>query len=296
VIFDGNAIIHRAYHALPSSLTTRIGEPVNAVYGLTSMLLRVIQDLKPTHIAFAWDRPEPTFRHELLKSYQAQRPEADSELVSQFEKAYAVVRAMHVPLLSLAGYEADDMIGTITKQTKVDEVIVVTGDRDILQLVDDDRNIKLYMPVKGLSDAKLFGEKETVERMGVTPSQIVDFKGLVGDPSDNYKGIPGIGPKTAATLIEKYGSFDEIYKHINELPESTAKKLREHKDEGDLSYKLAHIITNAPIEFDIEEAKKWQVDSPELLQLFEEYGFRTLTKRVKDIGKQITSDKQTSLF
>lgn len=195
VIIDGNAILHRAYHALPSTLTTRRGEPINAVYGFVSMLLRIIQDLKPTHIVVAFDRKEPTFRHEEFKDYQSHRPEMDKELSTQFEKARDVNKAIGIPIFDKAGFEADDVIGTIAKQAKVDEVIIVTGDRDILQLVT--KKTKVYLPVRGLKDARMMGEKEVKEMLGVKPSQVDDYKALVGDPSDNYKGVPGIGPKNS---------------------------------------------------------------------------------------------------
>jgi len=293
VIFDGNAIMHRAYHALPP-LNTRAGEPINAVYGLVSMLLKVIQDLSPTHIIFAFDRPEPTFRKEIATDYQAHRPEMDVDLGSQFPKAQEVVKAFKIPLYDKAGFEADDVIGTIVNKVPVDQVLIVTGDRDILQLVN--KKIKLYMPGKGLSDAKVFGKNETIEKMGVPPEQIVDYKALVGDPSDNYKGVPGIGPKTAVKLLEDYKTLDNIYKNLDKIPDRTAKILRENKESAYLSQKLAKIVKDVDIDFDIEKANKWNLDNPEVVGLFEEFGFRTLTKRIKTVGKELTSKKQMSLM
>jgi DNA polymerase-1 len=223
VLIDGNAILHRAFHAMPP-LTTRSGEPINAVYGLVSMFLRVIQDLKPTAIAVAFDLKEPTFRHKEFKKYQSQRPPTADELSGQFEKARDFFKAVKVPVYSMPGFEADDVIGTIASRCaeipndklkisnksqatnhkpQIDETVIITGDRDILQLVDDKKNIKLYMPIMGLSNAKLFGEKETLERIGVPANLIPDYKALVGDPSDNYPGVAGIGPKTAITLLNK---------------------------------------------------------------------------------------------
>ena len=323
VLIDGNAILHRAYHALPA-LTTRHGEPINAVYGLVSMLLKVITDLKPSHIAVCFDRKEPTFRQEMFKNYQAQRPEMDKELSGQFEKAKDTIFAMNIPIYEKVGFEADDVIGTLalraTKisnfqfpisnvntnknivhhtphtvhRSQVDEVVIVTGDRDILQLVTD--KVKVYLPVKGLSEAKLFGVEEVKEKMGVLPSQIPDYKALVGDPSDNYPGISGIGPKTAEKLLEKYKSFPEIYKHLDEIDASTKTKLVEKKDDGEMSYKLAKIVTNVEFENDIEKTNRWQIDSQQVLNLFSQFGFKTLTKRVKKVGKQIVSENQGNLF
>lgn len=297
VLIDGNAILHRAYHALPPNLTTSSGQPINAVYGFVSMLLRVITDLKPTHIAVAFDTAKPTFRHAEYVGYQAHRPRTDSQLSSQFEIAYKVLDAMNIPVYKLVGFEADDVIGTISHQVKgIDEVVIVTGDRDILQLVDDKENIKVYMPIRGLTDAKLYGEKETFERMGVKPSQIIDYKALVGDPSDNYPGVTGIGPKTANGLIEKYGNVDDIYKHLGDIPEKTAKKLAEGAEAAGISRKLATIVKDVPITFKIGDANHWDVDSDKTLKLFEEIGFKTLTKRVKGVGSQIDKEKQMTLL
>jgi DNA polymerase-1 len=309
ILIDGNAILHRAYHALPP-LTTKRGEPVNAVYGLVSMLLRVIQDLKPTHIAVAFDRKEPTFRHKEFKPYQAQRPPTEKALSSQFEKAKDVLYAIGIPVYEKAGYEADDILGTlaaqatrvpkskvqIPKSKKIDEVVIVTGDKDILQLVDDKRNIKVYFPKRGLSDAQLMGEEEVVEKLEVTPKQIVDYKSLVGDPSDNYPGIRGIGPKTAIALLSKYKSKNEIYRKLKEISSSTREKLVKGKGDAELSYKLAKIVRDVKFKHDIDSAKAWKVDSDNVLNLFSEFGFRTLTKRVKKVGEEIEKERQGSLF
>mgnify|MGYP001590951255 CR=1 FL=1 len=321
VLVDGNAILHRAFHALPL-LTTKRGEPINAVYGLISMLLRVITDLKPTHIAVCFDTPEPTFRNKVFKEYQAQRPPTADELSGQFEKARKVVEAFEIPIYSKAGYEADDVIGTIAQQAmqdtgilrykdikgknrkahsiqisqypSIDEVIIVTGDKDQLQLIND--KVKLYMPIAGLSSAKLYGEKETVERLGVFPSQVDDYKALVGDPSDNYPGVPGIGPKTAINLLGKFRNFENIYKNLDQIPESTANKLKAGEKSGRLSKKLATIVRNVPIEIDFEKMDDWDVDGKKVLDLFGEFGFKTLTERVKKIGKEIDEEKQMTLI
>lgn len=294
VVIDGNVIMHRAFHALPP-LTTKQGEPINAVYGLVSMLLRVIQDLKPSEIAVAFDEKKPTFRHKELPTYQAQRPPMAEDLSSQFDKAKDFLSACGIPVYSKGGYEADDVIGTIAEKAGKN-VIIVTGDRDQLQLVDDKKNIKLYMPVAGLSNAKLFGEKETVERMGVPPKKIDDYKALVGDPSDNYSGIPGIGPKTAIILLENYGTFENIYKNLNKISEKTASKLKEGEKSGRQSKKLATIVRDVPIKIDFKKMSEWKVDSEKVLNLFQTFGFKTLLNRVKAVGKQIAEEKQEKLF
>ena len=292
VLIDGNAILHRAFHALPP-LTTKTGEPINAVYGLVSMLLRVIQDLKPSDIAVCFDEKEPTFRHKAFSGYQAQRPHMADELSSQFEKARKFLEAAGIPVYSKPGYEADDVIGTLAREYK-DDVVIVTGDRDILQLVDG--RVKVYMPIAGLATAKLMGEAEVIEKMGVPASQIDDYKAFVGDASDNYSGVPGIGPKTAILLLEKYGSLDGTYKHLNDLSPQIKERLKKGRKEAVLSKKLATIVRNVPVKFDSESASKWDVDSQKVLDLFSEFGFKTLTERIKKVGKEIDLEKQGALF
>jgi DNA polymerase-1 len=297
ILIDGNAILHRAYHALPKSLTTKEGEPINAVYGFVSMLLRIIQDLEPTHLAVAFDRKEPTFRKEKFEEYQAHRPEMDEELVSQFDKTKKILTAMGIPVYSKVGFEADDVIGTLSRKASKDdfqEIDIVTGDRDILQLVDD--KVKVYLPVRGLSEGKLFGEREVVEKMGVKPKQIVDYKGLVGDPSDNYKGVAGIGPKTAENLLEEYGSFEKIYENLDKLPKNLKEKLEKDRESAETSYMLAKIVTDVDVDLDRKGMGKWNVKDKKLLDVFGNFGFKTLTKRVKDVGKTLEEKKQGSLF
>ena len=298
VIIDAMAILHRAFHALPAYMSTKSGEPINAVYGFVSMLLRVIQDLKPTHIAICFDRKEPTFRKKKFKSYQAQRPPTDKALEPQFAKARDVAIAFGIPIYENKGFEADDLIGTISniieKKDLVDETIIVTGDKDQFQLVTE--KTKVYVPIKGLSNAKLFGPDEVEENMGVIPSQIADYKALVGDPSDNYFGVPGIGPKTAVDLLQQHKSFEGVYKHLKDIKGSVREKLETERKSAEMSYFLAQIITDMDIEFDIEKARKWKVDSPEVLALFNDYGFKTLTKRVKEVGKSIIAENQGELF
>lgn len=315
LLIDGHAILHRAFHALPL-LTTKDGEPINAVYGLVSMLLRLIQDIKPTHIIIAFDRKEPTFRKIAFEKYQSHRPETDEGLASQFSKARDTMKAFGIPVYEKAGYEADDIIGTLSSKAteiskseirnskqitdsnfqipKIDEVIIVTGDRDILQLVNE--KVKVFLPTKGLSEGKLMGEADVMEKMECLPEQIPDYKALVGDSSDNYPGVPGIGPKTAAQLLFKYGSFNNIYKNLDEIPENTRKKLIEGKESGEMSLHLAKIVTDMDIDVELDKAKNWQVDSGHVLDLFAEYGFKTLTKRVQEVGKTIASENQGSLF
>jgi DNA polymerase-1 len=302
VLIDGNAILHRAYHALPKTLTTKDKEPINAVYGFVSMLLRIIQDLKPTHIAVCFDRKEPTFRKKEFEEYQAHRPEMDKDLDSQFDKAKDTVNSFGIPIYEKAGFEADDVIGTIARlaisgtkrPSTIDEVVIVTGDRDILQLVTD--RVKVYLPIKGLSQAQLVGPKEVYEKLKVRPDQVDEYKALVGDPSDNYKGVPGIGPKTAEQLLGKYKDLDEIYSNLDKVDKKVAEKLKDGEKSARLAQRLAQIVKDVSIKFDLEDTKGWNIGNQETVELFKEFGFKTLTKRVQEVGKKVEKEKQTSLF
>lgn len=293
IIIDGNAILHRAYHALPP-LTTKNNEPINAVYGMVSMLLRVVEDLRPEEIAVAFDRPEPTFRKIEFKDYQAHRPEMDKDLGSQFEKAKDFLAAISIPIYEKPGFEADDVLATIAREAKASEVVIVTGDRDILQLVNE--KTKVYMPIKGLSEAKLFNREDVIEKIGVPPEQIVDFKALVGDPSDNYKGVPGIGPKTAQSLLSSFSSLENIYKNLDKIPEKTRILLKNHKALAFQSQLLAKIIDNVDIKFDEKKASSWKLDSQEVVDLFVSFGFKTLTKRIKKLAVLLPNSNQQQLL
>ena len=306
VLIDGNAILHRVYHALPP-LTAPDGSIVNAVYGFTSILIKIFHDLKPTHMAVAFDRPEPTFRKSLYKDYQAKRPEMDGDLVTQIPKVQDVVRAFGIPIYEKAGFEADDVIGTIAKKASmrqrvpsklrtsnasaIDQVIIVTGDRDMLQLVEDER-VLVYMPTKGISEAKLYGEKEVVERLGVKPSHIVEFKALAGDASDNYPGVAGIGPKTAVELVTRHGNIREIYRKIRgdkgddfKLSDTVREKLLKGEESARLSHDLAMIRTDVPIAFDISKTHVKALDTPEARRVLEALHFHTLLKRLTGKGE-----------
>ncbi len=264
-------MLHRAYHALPP-LTAPDGSVVNAVYGFGTMLLRLISDLKPTYVAVAFDRPKPTFRKKLFEGYQAKRPKMDEELSEQIPKVHDLIAGFGIPIFEVDGFEADDVIGTIAKHAKkdgIDQVIIVTGDRDILQLVEDEK-ILVWMPTKGLSEAKLYDEAAVFERMGVVPDKIPDFKALAGDPSDNYPGVPGIGPKTAVALLTKYKSIEKIL---------TTKELTpSEKESAHMSHDLATIRTNVPLEGSLEPLGS--LNRPEAVNVLATLGFRSLLKRI----------------
>jgi len=325
VLIDGNAILHRAYHALPP-LTNRSGELTNAVYGFASMLFKIFSDLHPEYIAVAFDTAGPNFRHQEYIGYKANRPRMDSELAGQIGKVHDLVTAFNIPIFEVEGYEADDIIATIAKQmeeqetgkkTQEDEeeieTIIVTGDKDLMQLVDE--RVKLYMPTRGLSEGQIVGEDEVVAKMGIPPDKIVDYKGLVGDPSDNYPGVPGIGPKTAAELLKRFGSVEGVYMKINEggkglggFGENTIKKLAEGAESAVLSKKLATILTDVPIRLKLENCVAKDFDKEKVLALFRELGFRSLAGRLtgekgqkdptssRKAGLRGASERQGSLF
>ena len=290
VLIDGHALLHRAYHAIPP-LTTKKGELVNAVFGFTSMLLKVISDLRPSHLIVCFDRPVPTFRHKVFPQYQAQRPAMAQDLKNQIKKVKEVVKVLGAPIYEKDGYEADDLIGTLARQAK-GEAVIVTGDRDIFQLITE--KVKVYAPKRGLSDPEVFDQKKFEEKYGFEPKQLVDFKALVGDSSDNYPGVAGIGPKTAQGLIEEYGSLGKIYRRLNNLAPKTAEKLVKDEKQARLSYRLARIETKVPIKLDVKKAQFGDYDPEEVAALFEKLEFRSLIKRLP--GKEEKKDEQIGLF
>ena len=281
VLVDGNALLHRAYHATPP-LSTSKGELVNAVYGFTSMLLRSLEELKPDYIAVAWDLKAPTFRHTEFAGYKATRKPMEEGLSGQYKHVHQVLEAFNIPEFSLAGYEADDLVGTLARQAvekeKALEVIIVTGDRDITQLIE--KRIKVLLPKKTLSDVGLYGEEEFAARYGFAPKNLVDFKALSGDASDNIPGVPGIGEVSATNLIQKYGSVEKDYKHLDELPERAKKLLEEGKGSAEMSKRLATIDTNAPIKLDLLACRVHDFEREKARQVFEELEFRSLIPRI----------------
>lgn len=296
VLIDGHAILHRAYHALPP-LTSRVGQ-VNAVYGFISMLLKLISDLRPKYIAVCLDRKEKTFRKEMFEDYQAQRPKTDEELINQVELVKKLILSFGIKIFSVVGFEADDVVATLAnkakKDEKIDEVVIVTGDRDILQLVGG--KVKVYLLTKGISEAVILDEIGVKSKMGVSPRLIADYKALVGDSSDNYKGVLGIGPKTAIKLLEKFGSFRLVYQNLDKIEEKTREILIKGKKMGELSFDLAKIREDVPLDVDFSDLEKWQIDSQKVFDTLEEFGFKSLVKRVKELGKTFVSESQMKLF
>jgi len=284
VIIDGNALIHRSFHALPPTLTTKKGELVNAVYGFTSVLLKVLNDLKPDYVVATFDLEGPTFRDKMYKEYKATREKADDSLYKQIPRVKEVVKAFNIPIFEKKGFEADDLIGTISKQVKNKkslESIIVTGDLDTLQLVD--KSTKVFTLKKGVSDEVIYDEKAVKQRFGFEPDKMIDYKALRGDPSDNIPGVRGVGKKTATKLIKKYGSLEKIYKNINKIKERWQKLLKENKKEAQLSKKLATIKCNVPVKFNLEKAKVHDYNRRNVVELFQELEFKSMLNRLPEV-------------
>ena len=284
ILFDAHAIIHRAYHALPE-FTTSKGEPTGALYGLSTMLIKIIGELKPDYLVACFDLPGPTHRHEAYEKYKAGRAKTDDNLALQLERAKDVFTAFGIPIYSHPGFEADDVIGTIVHDLKKDkntEIIIASGDMDALQLVDD-KKVQVYTLKKGINDTILYDEKKVVARFGFSPKLLVDYKGLRGDPSDNIIGVKGIGEKTATTLIQEFGTIENIYKNLEKVKLSDRIKtlLKESEEEALFSKTLATIRTDAPINFVLPPEWRESLELEKLLNLFQELEFRTMGERAK---------------
>jgi DNA polymerase-1 len=301
VLLDVHAIIHRAYHALPEFATSK-GEPTGALYGLSTMLLKIISDLKPDYIVACYDLPKPTYRHIAYKDYKAGRAKADEELVSQLIKSRDIFNALDIPIYDKEGFEADDIIGTLVEKNKDKkdlDIVIASGDMDTLQLVIDDK-VRVYTLKKGIKDTIIYNEKSVIERFGFGPKLLPDYKGLRGDPSDNIIGIKGIGEKTASDLIQNFGSIEDIYKQIKKdkkvfgekgIKERIVGLLEEGEEEAKFSKMLGTIRKDALIDFSIPE-KTWKenVDMEKIISVWNDLEFRTLGSRLKEmLGKNIES-------
>lgn len=293
ILIDGNAIIHRSYHALPP-LMTKSGELVNAVYGFASTMLSVISKFQPDYILATFDLAGPTFRHEEYKKYKATRTKAPDELYQQIERVKEVVRAMGIPIYERSGFEADDVIGTMIRKSENEysdiKNIIVTGDLDTVQLVSP--KTQVYTMRRGLTDSVMYDEDKVFERYGLKPNQIIDYKGLRGDPSDNILGVKGIGEKTASFLLQKYGSIEGVYENLNEIKGAVREKLERDKMQAIQSKHLATIRTDVPVELNLEEARTHEFDRQKLVRLFQELNFFSLIKRIpnSDANLQINAN------
>ncbi len=295
VLLDSHAIIHRAYHALPE-FTGPSGQPTGALYGLSSMLLRIIADLRPDYLVACYDLPKPTIRHEAYEGYKATRQKSDDALVAQIISSRSVFEAFCIPIYEREGFEADDILGTIVHLFKDDplvDIVIASGDMDTLQLVHDKR-VQVYTLKKGLNDIIMYDEKAVMTRYGFSPALVPDYKGLRGDPSDNIIGIPGVGDKTATELVTTFGTIEDIYKELKkDEAKFTAKGkvkprmvelLKKHEEDALFSKMLATIRTDAPIAFSLPK-EGWDISDrlDKILALFDELGFRSLRTRARSV-------------
>ena len=302
VLLDTHALIHRAYHALPKFVSKNTGEPTGALYGLSTMLLKVIRELKPDYIVAAFDRAEPTFRHDAYDGYKAQRPEAEKDLVRQLIRAHDIVGAFGIPILDAVGFEADDVLGTIIEALRRNppagglKTIIVSGDMDTLQLVEGEK-VVVFTLRKGIEDTMIYDEKKVEERFGFGPKFITDFKGLKGDPSDNIMGVRGIGEKTATDIIKQFGTIENLYKKLEsgnaagKLKDKTIQLLKEHKKDAFFSKTLAIIRKDAPVKFALP-AKQFDLNSKTLTKIFTELGFTSLTARINNGNNRVVRQEK----
>jgi len=291
IVIDSNSIVHRAYHALPP-LTTKKGELVNAIYGFLLVFFKAVRELQPDYVAACFDYPAPTFRHKKYKEYKAKRPPAPKELYDQIPKVKEILNAFSVPIFEKEGFEADDIIGTITnlapkKQILPEiETIILSGDLDMLQLINS--KTKVYSLRKGVKGVILYDQKLLDEKyQGLKPEQLLDLRALKGDPSDNIPGVPGIGEKIAITLLKEFGGIENLYQELERKTEKSQKikkRLREiliqNKEEAFFSKRLATIKKNVPIEFNFEKCKWGKYKKEKVLQILKKLSFQSLIDRL----------------
>ena len=284
MLLDGNGLIYRGYFALPP-LTTSRGELVNAVFGFCSIVLRGFQDIGPDYVAVAFDLPGPTFRHERFAEYKATRQRMPDDLRDQFPKVREVVKALRIPVYEFAGYEADDVIGTLTVEAERRglDTTIVTGDLDMLQLVTE--HTRLMTTRSGVQNTVIYDPERIRERYELRPDQIVDFKALKGDSTDNVPGVPGVGEKTAARLINRWETLDALYEHIDEVePVKLREPLLAARERVLDSRELMRIVRDLPVELDLEAARLGDYDRETVVRLFREYEFRTLIERLPPLS------------
>ena len=296
MLLDGYGLVYRGYFALPP-LTTSRGDLVNGVFGFASIVLRGLQDLQPDYLAVSFDLPGPTFRHEQFAEYKATRQRMPDDLRDQFPKVREVVKALRIPVYEMPGYEADDVIGTITTKLEPNENLettIVTVDLDMLQLVTP--RTRLMTTRSGVENTVIYDVARIDERFGLRPDQMIDYKALKGDPTDNIPGVPGVGEKTAAKLIREFGSLDGLFARIDEVtPEKLRDKLREHFDQIQMGRELSRIVRDLPIELDLEAARLGDYDRDTVVRLFREYEFRTLIERLPPIAGELAEQRSESL-
>lgn len=296
ILIDGNAIFYRAYHSLPPFKTSK-GETTNAIFGFIRMLIEVYMKEQPEYLGIAWDRKAPTFRHEKYEEYKATRAAPPEDLYPQLPRLKEIIKAFNIPMLEQDGYEADDLLGTAAHKAEKEEgveILILTGDQDSFQLVSNKTHI--MTPIKGVTEVKIYDAEKVKEKFGVRPDQIIDYKAISGDTSDNIPGVPGIGPKGASELLQKYDTLENIYRHLDELKPGHKKKLEDNKELALLSQELATIDLDAPLDFDLETYETHDINYAAVEKLFDELEFRSLGKRLDQLKDVIKPASQGSLF
>lgn len=289
IIIDALAVLHRAWHALPR-LTDPKGQAISAVYGFASLLFKLLREYQPKYIATAFDTPAPTFRHQEYKEYKATRIPQPKEFYDQIPITKELLKILEIPVLEKDGYEADDFIGTLTKISPSSNLIV-TGDLDTLQLINS--NTAVYFLRQGISEIKVYDQKAVEERYGLKPEQLIDYKALRGDPSDNIPGVRGIGEKTALSLIQKFGSLEKIYENIEQLPLKTKQILFQHREMAFLSKHLVTIKSDTPIINQIEKYEFKKINQERVKEFLQKLGFKSLIQRLE---KDTLETQQKALF
>ncbi|HUZ93160.1 MAG TPA: 5'-3' exonuclease H3TH domain-containing protein [Candidatus Paceibacterota bacterium] len=303
LLIDANSLIHRSFHALPP-LTSRDGTPVQALYGISSILLRLWREGRPDYAAALFDRPEPTFRKKKYAAYKAQRPAAPAELISQIIEAHRLFEAFGIRVFEKPGFEADDLIATFAEKFSVKnksasggkkdndlQVVILTGDRDTLQLVEDEKIVVRTFKT-GVSDTLTYDEKTVMEKYGLLPRQLVDYKAFVGDASDNIKGVPGIGPKTAAEILKKYGTLEAAFEGAKNDPK-LEKRIGPFRNEAEFSKELVVLDRHAPVEIGSVEELRVGEEGARIRTYFEAMHFETLINRLKGENRKTATVPKT---
>lgn len=294
LIIDSFALIFRAYYAYPPTLTTRDGELINAVYGFSSLLLDVLKKFEPTHVIAVFDSASPTIRSTEFVAYKANRKERDDDLMQQIPKVRELIDSFDIPVTSVDGYEADDVIATLCKRYPKIHKIVVTGDQDLFQLIND--NTDIYMAGKTFSQSKIYRRDDVKEKLGIWPEQVPDYKGLCGDPSDNIPGVKGIGKKSAEKLLNQFKTIEEVYENLDKVDNRSRTKLQDDYEMAMKSKGLATVVYDVPLSFDLNSSVLSTIDINKVLELMREFDFKSLIKKVEALGDKIGTQNNVGLF
>ncbi|MBU2539699.1 hypothetical protein KJ786_00850 [Patescibacteria group bacterium] len=301
LIIDSNALLHRAFHALPP-LATKNGEQTGAVYGFLLTLFKAIKDLNPGYIVACFDTPAPTFRHKRFKEYKAQRPKTPGEIVTQIPKTKEILEVFKIPIFAKEGFEADDLIATIavgsSKKKELSEIYILSGDLDNIQLVNN--IVKVYTLGRGIKDTVIYDEEKVFSRYSIKSSQMIDFKAMVGDSSDNIPGVLGIGQKTASELLQKFSNLENIYKEIKNDNPDIKHRIKEillkYKEQALLARELVEMKKDVDMDFNLEQCRFNSFNKKEVESVFSKFEFNSLINKLPLAGDQSNISKQKSLL